>query len=403
MTTAQKMRTFTGPAWLSHGFRPFFLLAALWAVVAMVLWIAVLSGAVALPLQFDPISWHAHEFLFGYLGAVIGGFVLTAIPNWTGRLPVLGWPLLGLVVLWSLGRVAMLLSALLPWQAVALADLSLAAALVVFMSREVLSGRNWRNLPVVVLIGIYGVANGIFHVEAARLGTASEGMGMRLGLAIALILIALIGGRIIPSFSRNWLAAKGAHRLPVPFGGADGGAMALTVAALAAFVAVPDTKATAWLLAAAGLAHLWRQSRWCGWQVRAEPLLWALHVAYAMLSLGFLAEATAEAGFIASAAARHVWLAGAIGLMTLAVMSRASLGHTGRALHAGPVTVTLYLSLVGSVVARVAAGLASSPMLFLHISAALWILAFGGFALAYAPVLLRPRLAPRRPSRQKAA
>lgn len=396
--TAERMRQFRGPAVLSYGFRPFFLLAAIWAALAMLIWIAMLSGATVLPLRWDIFGWHAHEFLFGYLGAVICGFVLTAVPNWTGRLPVMGGPLAALVLLWLAGRIAVALSGWLPWQVVAVADLSLAAALILFLLREVIAGRNWRNLPVVALVALYATANAMFHIEAARGEAAFDGAGMRLGLVAALMLIGLIGGRIIPSFTRNWLAARKADRLPMAFNRRDGAVLGLTAIALLGFVVAPEAPVLRWLMLAAGLAHLWRLSRWCGWRVRAEPLLWVLHVAYAFLALGFWAEAAAGFDLIAPAAARHVWLAGAIGLMTLAVMSRATLGHTGQPLQAGGATLAIYLAMIGSVAARLAAGLMPDPTIMWHLSGGLWFLAFAGFALAYAPLLLRPKEARKMPS-----
>lgn len=392
------MREYRGPALFSHGFRPFFLISALWAVVSMILWVSMLTGAEPLPIGFDPFSWHAHEFLFGYLGAVVAGFVLTAVPNWTGRLPVMGWPLAGLVGLWLLGRVALAVSAWLPWQVTALADLSLALALVGFLLREIWRGKNWRNLPVVALIALYGFANGAFHVQEHQNSPAFDGWGMRLGLAAALLLIALIGGRIIPSFTRNWLAARRSPQLPQPFGRADGIVMGVTALTLVAFVGWPEAGVTPWLMLLTGVAQLWRMSRWCGWQIRPEPLLWVLHKAYGLLALGFLAEAAAAFDLLPVAAARHVWLAGAIGLMTLAVMSRATLGHTGRTLHAGAGTVAIYLAMLGSVFTRLLAGIAGNPIWLLHLSGLLWILAFAGFALIYGPMLLRPKPAARKPS-----
>ncbi|MDK8875186.1 NnrS family protein [Paracoccus sp. SSJ] len=393
MSTSERMRNYHGPVLLSHGFRAFFLISALWAALAMAIWVAMLGGAEILPLAFDPFSWHAHEFLFGYLGGVIAGFLLTAVPNWTGRLPVMGMPLAGLVGLWLLGRVAVAVSALVDWRLVMLIDLAWVLSLAAFLAREILRGRNWRNLPVLALLALFTAGNALFHIEAARGDPAFEGMGMRLGLAAALILIALIGGRIIPSFTRNWLAARGAKHLPAPFGRGDGLVLGLTVITLAGFVAVPEAPAMPWLMLACGAAHLWRLARWQGLRTGAEPLLWVLHLAYALLALGFWAEAAAGLDLIAAAPARHVWLAGAIGLMTLAVMSRASLGHSGRALHAGPGTTALYLALLGSVVLRLLAGLLPAQVWLLHLSGTLWLLAFGGFALLYLPVLARPRVA----------
>lgn len=393
MSTSQRMRSYRGPALFSHGFRPFFLLSSAWAALAMGLWIAMLAGAAPLPLAMDPFSWHAHEFLYGYLGGVIGGFVLTAVPNWTGRLPVTGAPLAGLVGLWLLGRVAMAFSGLAGWLPVMLADLALGLALLGFLAREIVSGRNWRNLPVLALIAVFAAGNALFHLEAAGGGAAYGGMGMRLGLAAALALIALIGGRIIPSFTRNWLAARRSPHLPVPFNRRDGMVLGLTLATLAGFVAAPQAAPMPWLMLACGAAHLWRLSRWQGPRTRPEPLLWVMHLAYAALALGFWAEAAAGLGLVAPGAARHVWLAGAIGMMTLAVMSRASLGHGGRPLHAGGGTVALYLALLASVAARLLAGLLPGQPWLLHLSGLLWIAAFGGFALLYLPVLAGPKRA----------
>ncbi|MGP9806212.1 NnrS family protein [Paracoccus sp. NSM] len=248
-----------------------------------------------------------------------------------------------------------------------------------------------RNLPVVGLISAFVIANAVFHAEASRLGYAYDGLGVRLGLATILMLIALIGGRIIPAFTRNWLAARGATSLPVAFGRGDALVLALTALALAGFVTNPAAEGLPWLMAAVAVAQMWRLSRWRGWQVRREPLLWVLHLAYLALGLGFAAEAAAIWGFMEAGASRHVWVAGAIGLMTLAVMTRATLGHTGRALKADGVTVAIFLAMAGSAVARVAAGGAEQPMPLLLASASLWALAFAGFAVNFGRMLLQPR------------
>ena len=145
MTSAERIRAWTGPVVLSFGFRPFFLLAGIWAAAAMVLWIFMLAGHTPLPTAFDPFAWHAHEFVFGYLSAVIAGFLLTAVPNWTGRLPIVGWPLAGLVALWCLGRGVVSVSAWLPWGVVLAADVAMVLVLGLTLAREILAGRNWRN------------------------------------------------------------------------------------------------------------------------------------------------------------------------------------------------------------------------------------------------------------------
>lgn len=395
-TSAERIRAWTGPTVLSFGFRPFFLAGAIWAALAMVLWVAMLAGRDVLPTAFDPVSWHAHEMLFGYLGAVMAGFLLTAVPNWTGSLPISGWPLLGLALLWGLGRVAVAVSALLPWLVVALADLALPLALAVFLAREIVAGRNWRNLPVLVLLVGWIVANASFHLEAAQGGFPARGVGLRTGLAAAIMLISLIGGRVVPSFTRNWLAQRRATRLPMPFGRADVLVLALTLVALTVWVFWPDQSVTAVVCGLAALAHLWRLARWQGIQTGAEALVWVLHAAYVFVPLGFLAVAAGVVLPGLAPTAQHLWMAGAVGLMTLAIMTRASLGHAGRPLHATRPIAALYLALIVSIAARFAAGVLIGQDWLLHLAAAAWILAFGGFAAIYWPILTQPKSAPRR-------
>jgi uncharacterized protein involved in response to NO len=205
-------------AWplLSAGFRPFFLIAGLWACFSMAVWILMLGGTIVLPTAFDPITWHFHELLFGFVAAAIAGFLLTAIPNWTGRLPLQGWPLGGLVLLWSAGRLAVAFSAwtgALPAMAV---DLSFLIVFGAVVAREVLAGRNWRNLPILAALALLAVANAMIY--AGLLGrTEWEQSGKRLAVAVVIMLIALIGGRIIPSFTTNWLRRQDVALLPVAF------------------------------------------------------------------------------------------------------------------------------------------------------------------------------------------
>ena len=191
-----RVRAWQGPALFSFGFRPFFLGAAVWAALAMALWIGMLSGHVTLPTAFDPVSWHAHEFLFGYLGAVAAGFLMTAVPNWTGRMPIVGWPLIGLFAVWAIGRVVIGASTGLPALVVAVVDLAFPVLLMVAMAREIVAGRNWRNLKVLAILFVFVGGNATFHWEAARGAFAAEGFGLRIGLAAALALIAVIGGGV---------------------------------------------------------------------------------------------------------------------------------------------------------------------------------------------------------------
>ncbi|WP_340108709.1 NnrS family protein [Pikeienuella sp. HZG-20] len=386
------------PALFTLGLRPFFLFGAVWAAAAMALWIPMLAGRMAPPTAFDPISWHAHELLFGYLGAVVSGFVLTAAPNWTGRPALMGWPLAGLVALWLAGRVAVLTSAETAPLPVALIDLALPAALVAYFGNAIIAGGNWRNLPVVALLTGWGVANALFHWEAAEGGFPAAGHGLRLGLMAAVLLISLIGGRITPIFTRNWMRARKAGPEPTLFNRADGAILLFTVAALAVWVVWPHEWATAALAALAGIAHLWRLSRWSGRHAGAEPLVWVLHAGYAFIPIGFLGVAASAFLPGAAAAAQHLWMAGAVGLMTLAVMTRASLGHCGKPLTASRPITALYLALIVSVAARFAYGLAPGADWLLHLAGAGWIIAFGGFAALYWPLLTRAKSTPGQPT-----
>jgi uncharacterized protein involved in response to NO len=401
-TSSERMRAWTGPAILSNGFRPLFLLAGLWATLAMVLWIGMLSGQISLPTAFDPVSWHAHEFLWGYLGAVMAGFLLTAVPNWTGRLPIVGWPLAGLVVLWLIGRIAVAVSAHLPPAVVALCDLSFLTALALALLREIVVGRNWRNLPVIVLLALFVAMNAIFHAQAAKGDFAADGIAARGAIAVAVMLIALIGGRVVPSFTRNWLARQEPGTMPASAGRADVACLAITFVALAGWAITPQAVLSGGLGLMAGAANLWRLSRWAGRRTLGEPLLWVLHAGFAFVPLGFLliAGAALWPQVFPAVSAMHAWLAGAIGTMTLAMMTRASLGHTGRALHADRATTAVFVLITGASVLRVAAGFVPGSGWLVDLAGVCWVLAFGLFTLRYAPLYLLPRqIAGRRPAR----
>lgn len=391
-TTTEQMRAWQGPAIFCFGFRPFFLGAAVWAVLAMILWIPMLSGYLNLPTAFDPVSWHAHAFLFGYLSAVIAGFLLTAVPNWTGRLPIVGWPLAVLWSLWLTGRLAVALSATIGPIAAAALDLAFPIVFTAAIAREIVMGRNWRNLIVLAMLTVFVLSNALFHLEALGGRFAADGYGLRLGLGAAIMMIAVIGGRIVPSFTRNWLARRGGGRLPVaPMRRFDKVALVALLIALVLWVSAPATALTGTALILAGVLHLLRLSRWAGERSFAEPLVLVLHAGYALLPLGALALGLAILGPAAvdMAAAQHLWMAGAIVLMTLAVMTRATLGHTGQGLTAGAGTVAIYLASVTALLARLAAGIWPGMSDWLHLGAGgAWVAAFGGFALIYGKCLL---------------
>ncbi|MDO5647866.1 NnrS family protein [Paracoccus sp. (in: a-proteobacteria)] len=388
-TTAQLIRGWSGPALLAGGFRPFFLMGAVWAGFAMIWWLLMLAGRAPMPGVLMGADWHAHAMIFGYGGAVVAGFLLTAIPNWTGRLPVAGGPLAGLAGLWLAGRIATTAAVAAP-VVVAVLDLAMPVVLLALMAREIATGKNWRNLPVLGICGLFAAGQALFHIHGPG---AAQGAGLRLSLAALVMLMALIGGRIIPSFTRNWLVKQGGASLPAPMDRLDKAALIVTAVALIAFVAWPGGAAVP--LALAGAALLARLSRWRGWATRSQPLLWVLHLGYAWVALGFFTAAAAGAGLMAASGALHGWMAGAVGVMTLAVMARASLGHTGRDLAAGPGLVGVFAAINIAALLRVAAAIWPGAVGLLHAAGTAWIIAFAGFALMFWPVLTRPRLASR--------
>lgn len=398
-TTTEQMRAWNGPAILTFGFRPFFFGAAVWAVLAMALWVPMLSGHLMLPTTFDPVSWHAHEFLFGYLSAIIAGFLLTAVPNWTGRLPVVGWNLAALFSIWVAGRIAIATSALWPLGVAEVIDLAFPITLGGVILREIFAGKNWRNLVVVALLAVYALANLLFHIDAARGDIAAQGIGLRIGVAAVIMMICVIGGRVVPSFTRNWLAQRKAERLPVPpMQVFDKVVLWATGLALLSWIIAPAHMIAGGALLIIGVLHTVRLLRWQGLQTGAEALLWVLHLGYAFVPLGAILAGLAilRPDIFPAIATQHLWMAGAFGLMTLAMMTRATLGHTGQSLHAGGGTLAIYVFLVGSVLARLAAAIWDGQAMALYMLAGtLWIAAFLGFAIAYGPCLLKPRPARR--------
>ena len=390
MATMQKLRSYRGPALFSHGFRPFFLFGAIYAGAMVPLWLTVFAGYLSLPTAFAPRDWHVHEMLFGYVGAVIAGFLLTAIPNWTGRLPFQGKALSVLFAAWVVGRVASSFSGLLGWQLAMALDAVFFVLLAVAAAREIVAGRKWNNLKVVAIVSLLAMVNIAFHVEAHLSGLADY--STRAGVALVVTLVCVIGGRIVPSFTRNWLARRAPGRLPVPFDRFDVVAMIVGTCAMAAWVAAPSGRVVAGALGFAGLLHLVRLARWTGYRTFPDRLVLILHVAYAFVPVGFFLSALSALDLVGPGAGVHAWTGGAIGSMTIAVMTRASLGHTGQALSASVLTQGVYAAIVIAAVARICAALDPSHSVpLLLISGIAWAGAFFGFAIAYSPLLCRAR------------
>jgi uncharacterized protein involved in response to NO len=390
MCAIPRLKIHQGPALFSYGFRPFFFFGACDAALAIAVWLPLFEGEIALPTLFAPRDWHVHEMLFGYVPAIVTGFLLTAIPNWTGRLPLQGTPLAILVIAWAAGRGAVACSAKLGWLTAALIDVGFLALVVAAAAREIIAGKNWRNLKVLAPVTLLAAANAGFHFEAHAFGVAE--FAIRVGVTATLILLILIGGRIIPSFTRNWLARENPGRLPLPFGKFDAVAIAVSTAALCIWIIAPDGIAPGTALLVAAILHVIRLGRWAGERTGRELLVLILHVAYAFVPLGFALTSLAAFSIVQPSAGLHAWMTGGVGAMTLAVMTRASLGHTGHELVAGAGTQVIYAAVVLAAFARVAAGLIPVwTILLIHIAVFAWIAAFGGFAILYGPILFRAR------------
>ena len=353
-------------------------------------WLGVFEGELEIPTLFAPRDWHVHEMLFGYVAAVIGGFLLTAIPNWTGRLPLQGVPLAVLVSSWLAGRLVTCTAAWIGWKIACAVDALFLALLAAAAAREIIAGQKWSNVPVVAMVSLLGVGNIAFHFEAHFNGFAEY--STRFAIALVMTLIALIGGRIVPSFTRNWLARQQPGRLPVPFDRFDSLAVAAGVIALALWVVASASQVAGAALIVAGSLHLVRLVRWAGYRTAPDRLVFILHLAYAFVPLGYFLTGLAALDALPTSAGIHAWTGGAIGTMTLAVMTRATLGHTGRALTASIVTQALYTAVILAALLRICASIETEYMQLLLAAAGVsWTFAFVGFAVAYGRALAMPR------------
>jgi uncharacterized protein involved in response to NO len=379
------------PVLFSYGFRPFFLAAGVWSATALVIWIVMLETGLTLPSRFDPLTWHIHEMLFGFVMAAIAGFLLTAIANWTQRPAISGGLLAVLAAAWLLGRIACLVSLLLPPWLVIAADLLFPVLLITALGHEVIAARNWRNLPIIAPVVVFAIANLLMHLEAYNF-VALGGLGWRLALAAVITLISVVAGRIVPVFTANWLATHGKAASSMSQGIAGRVALGVLHTGLLAWVFFPNSYFTGGLLilgAAFNLVRLWR---WRGYQTTSEPLLLSLHIGYGWLVLGVALLGLSTFGIaVPQSAAIHSLTAGAIGTMILAVMTRVTRGHTGRKLSADRATEVMYGLVTLAAIARVVAAFGIMTSMLLIASAVLWIGAFVLFILVYGPMMLRPR------------
>lgn len=382
----------TCPPILQYAFRICFLLAAAWAAAAVPLWLLSHSGVIGLSRSYGDMNWHAHELIFGYTALVICGFLFTAIPNWTGREPLRGWPLAVLVLLWLCGRIAILTADSIGPAAAAVIDMLFLMAVLTVAAREIIAGKNWRNLRVLLLVLWLIAGNILFHV--AFVSGQSTDMSLRLSIAALMALITLIGGRLTPTFTRNWLVKRGETRLPASFDRLDALGITASVIGLLTWAAAPSGMPTAILATIAAVLLTWRLWRWRGWATWREPLLLILHIGYAFIPLGFalLAVNALRPDVAPANAVTHAWTVGGIGIMTLAVMTRASLGHTGQALTADRGTILIYVAIVAAAALRIAVPFAPDIYIaLLATSGIAWTIAFIGFVTLYGPLLVSSR------------
>jgi uncharacterized protein involved in response to NO len=379
----------------NYGFRPFFLLNGIFAALVIVLWLARLRGAVPVGAGHNPMLWHAHELLFGFGGAAIAGFLLTAVSAWTGRLPVQGAKLGLLVATWLLGRVAMAWGEALAAELTILLELSFPVFLAAVVIREIVAGKSRNNYFLAVVIALFPLADLLYLLGYTGILNSSVALiAIYLVLHLVMVLITLIGGRIIPSFTANWLRARQEKRLPRSAAWLERTIIPLTVAVALADIWSPLPAVTGVLALCAALAHGWRLANWRGLATWPEPLLGVLHLGYAWLVVGYGLLGSAElTAAVPRSAALHALTVGAMGTMILAVMSRVALGHTGRPLHAARLTVAAYALVSLAAGLRIAAPLSGSGyMALIDLSGGVWIVAFAIFSWIYWPILLGPRV-----------
>jgi uncharacterized protein involved in response to NO len=368
------------------GFRPFFLAAGIYAVLLMGLWLAVLQGSLSLSALPPPV-WHSHEMLFGFAVAVIAGFLLTAAQNWTGIPMPSGRPLAALFLLWLAGRLGFLIPGL-PAGLVALVDLSFLPLLALALALPIHRAKQLHNYPFPVLLLTLTAANALVHLEA--LGwTSTARLGLFLATYVVVAIMVIMGGRVIASFTDNKLGTR-ARRWPL----IERLVPAVTLGALIAALIAPASLITALLAAVAATVHGIRLAGWYTRKYWAVPLLWILHLGYAWITLGFALLALSAAGMSAATlSALHAFTAGGIGVLTLGMMARVSLGHTGRLLEPAPVMTLAFVAINLAALTRVLLPLffpaAYAPIM--TAAGVVWVAAFGVFVVVYAPMLLRPR------------
>ncbi|HYF08255.1 MAG TPA: NnrS family protein [Acetobacteraceae bacterium] len=379
-------------ALLAHGFRPFFLLSGIWAALTITLWVAALHGAPLPPGPLPIVHWHAHEMIAGFIGAAISGFLLTAVPNWTGRRGYGGAPLALLVALFVAGRLVLLPGSPVPVGIAAVVALLPLPALLLIVLPALLRARTPRLFgPPAIVLGFWAADLLMLGGEAGWWDLDFD-IGALLALNVALMLVGLIGGRIVPSFTVNALRKAGRPAELRPLPGVDRAAVVSLLGVAIVDLLWPEGVLSGLVSGVAAALLALRLSRWHGLRTLDQPIVWILHLGYALAPLALAVKAVALlTGADWAAGWMHLQGAGAIAVMILAVMTRATLGHTGRALEVGRATTLAYLLLPLAALTR-AFGPALLPSTVAYgLAGGFWVAAFGLFLAVYGPMLLRPR------------
>ncbi len=395
MNTANKPSA-TIRSWVpfAYGFRPFFLLCGWFAVFSMGAWLLIFSEGMLSTASLPLHLLHGHEMLFGLVSAAIAGFLLTAVPSWTGTRGFGGIPLVILTLLWLLGRVAFLLSAQLPFAWVAVAELAFLPLLALLIAPPLIRSRN-RNTPLLGVLVLLWIADFMFIMAMHGSNGALASRSLLATLNVVLLLITIIGGRIVPAFTGSAFSKAGIHAVMRSWPWLEGVVIVLMVLMLVVDLWGPGVKIAGAVAGLAGLAQLLRLSGWNGWRTTKEPIVWILHAGYAWIPLGLLLKAGfLLVGFPWAAFWTHALSAGAAATMILAVMSRASLGHSGRPLEVAPIMAWSYGLLLSAVLVRVF-GVSVLPFAYsvtIQLAGGLWIIAWLIYAVVYTPILLLPRV-----------
>ncbi len=379
---------------LAHPFRLFFLLTGFYGLIAIATWMSYLFGGLPLPLGWSATHWHSHEMLFGLATAAIAGFLLTAMCNWTGAAPLQGLGLLQLAALWLLGRVAMWTADWWPVAVVAFIDMLFLPVMAAYVLRVLLRHNNRKNLVMVGILVALAIANGMMHAGFITLQPTWLSLGQLTAFNLLTLMMVIIGGRIIPLFTTNWLRNKGGNPDEVRSRSViDRIALTSTLALIPAdfFLLMPAF--TGVIAGIAAIAHLLRLWGWSGWNARREPLLWILHLGYGWIIVALALKSAAAFALIAPTAWLHALGVGGMVTLILGIMTRVSLGHTGRALSLPRFAVIIYYAITLAAIARVGAALQLLDYRAgLFIAAAAWSLAFVMFLIIYWPILTRPRV-----------